>query len=209
MIEADTLEELREVLGECTRCRLCAGRTNIVYGTGNPTARLMFVGEAPGRVEDREGLPFVGPAGRLLDDLLNGIGLSRRDVYIANVVKCRPPGNRDPEPVEVEACNPFLTGQIRIIKPGIICELGRVAAGVMMKRKIQITRIHGQRFPGDGYLNFPVFHPAAALRSPDTMRLLRDDFLKLKTYLEQDESPQADEPPEPEPPREPEQMGLF
>lgn len=204
MYEADTLEELREILGECVRCQLSRNRTNIVYGAGNPEAQLMFVGEAPGRVEDQQGVPFVGRAGKLLDELLASIGLKREDVYITNVVKCRPPGNRDPEPVEVETCDPFLAGQIRIIKPKIICELGRIAAGVMMKRKIQITRIHGQKFIGDGYLNVPVFHPAAALRGPDTMRLLREDFQNLKKYLEED-----DQPPAAEERAEPEQMGLF
>jgi DNA polymerase len=163
----------------------------------------MFVGEAPGRAEDAQGLPFVGPAGKLLDEMLESIGMARADVYITNVVKCRPPGNRDPLPLEVETCDPFLRGQIQLIKPAIICELGRIAAGVMMERQIQITRIHGQKFLGGGYFNVPVFHPAAALRAPATMQLLREDFQNLKSYLEEQEPP----PPEPEP--EPEQLGLF
>jgi uracil-DNA glycosylase family 4 len=203
MYEADSLEELREILGDCTRCPLHEGRRNLVYGVGNPDAQLMFVGEGPGRVEDEQGLPFVGPAGRVLDDMLRSIGLERDDVYIANVVKCRPPGNRDPLPLEVETCIPFLKGQIKLIKPRIVCELGRVAAGVMMERQIQITRIHGQRFTGPGYFNVPVFHPAAALRAPETMRLLGEDFSNLATYLAESE------PSPPEPEAEPEQLGLF
>ena len=206
MCEADSLEELRETLGVCQRCPLSQSRNKLVYGAGNPDADVMFVGEAPGRAEDAQGLPFVGPAGHLLDDLLTGIGLAREDVYITNVVKCRPPGNRDPLPLEVEACNPFLTGQIALIKPKIICELGRIAAGIMMGRQIQITKIHGQKFLGRGYLNVPVFHPAAALRAPATADLLRQDFVNLKSYLASDEPPP---PPPPAPPPEPEQMGLF
>jgi len=203
MYEADSLEELREILGDCTRCPLHESRNKLVYGAGNPDAQLMFVGEGPGRAEDAQGLPFVGPAGKLLDEMLTSIGLARADVYIANVVKCRPPGNRDPLPLEVETCIPFLQGQIKLIKPKVICELGRIAAGVMMERQIQITRIHGQKFLGPGYFNVPVFHPAAALRAPATMQLLREDFQNLKSYLEEQEPP----PPEPEP--EPEQLGLF
>ena len=206
MCEAGTLAELQEELGVCQRCPLSQSRNQLVFGSGNPEADLMFVGEAPGRAEDAQGLPFVGPAGHLLDDLLASIGLDRKDVYITNVVKCRPPGNRDPLPLEVETCNPFLACQIELIKPKIICELGRIAAGIMMGREIKITRIHGQKFLGRGYLNVPVFHPAAALRAPATADLLRQDFVNLKSYLASDEPPP---PPPPAPPPEPEQMGLF
>lgn len=200
---AKTLDELREELGECTRCSLCQGRNNIVFGDGNPDARLMFVGEAPGRAEDAQGLPFVGPAGRLLERLLEDIGLKRGDVYIANVIKCRPPGNRDPVPEETEACSPFLQEQIEIIRPRILCALGRVAAGLMMGKSVQITRIHGQRFEGAGYFLVPVLHPAAALRASSNMDLIRQDFKSLEAYLADDDSPP--EPPAPEP----EQLGLF
>jgi uracil-DNA glycosylase family 4 len=203
MREAGSIEELQGMLGECTRCQLSQNRTKIVFGYGNPRARLMFVGEAPGRAEDAQGLPFVGPAGKLLDDLLAGIGMKRADVYITNVVKCRPPGNRDPMPIESETCSPFLQEQLRLIGPSVVCQLGRIAATVMMKRTIQISKIHGQKFIGPGYFNVPVFHPAAALRTPATRELLLQDFANLRTYLEQDESP-----PEPPPPQ-PEQMGLF
>jgi len=203
MIQADTLEELREELGDCQRCPLSRSRTKLVYGDGDERARLMFVGEGPGRAEDAQGLPFVGPAGKLLDDLLAGIGLARSEVYIANVLKCRPPGNRDPLPLEMDTCHPFLAGQISIIKPAVVCALGRIASGVLLERTVQITKMHGQKFARPGYFVVPVFHPAAALRAPATMAMIRDDFEQLRTYLDQDEPP-------PSPPRqEPEQMGLF
>jgi DNA polymerase len=201
--EAGTLAELQEVLGECTRCPLHKGRAKIVFGMGDENADLLFVGEAPGRAEDAQGLPFVGPAGRLLDELLMGIGLRREQVYIANVVKCRPPGNRDPLPNEIDTCNPFLLGQTRIIRPKILCALGRVAASVILDKNVQMNKVHGQKFPGPGYFFVPVFHPAAALRTPSTRGVLLEDFERLKEYLEQDEQPPG--PPAPEP----EQMGLF
>jgi len=201
--EVGTLTELREALGECTRCPLHKGRTNIVFGMGDENAELLFVGEAPGRAEDAQGLPFVGPAGRLLDELLMGIGIRREQVYIANVVKCRPPGNRDPVPYEMDTCNPFLLGQIRIIKPRILCALGRVAASLILDKNVQMNKVHGQKFPGHGYFFVPVFHPAAALRTPSTRGVLVEDFNLLKGYLEEEERPP--EPPAPEP----EQMGLF
>jgi DNA polymerase len=204
MYEADSLQDLREVVGECTRCPLSCSRTKLVFGAGNPDADLLFVGEAPGRSEDVQGIPFVGPAGRLLDRMLESIDLRREDIYITNVVKCRPPGNRDPEQLEIQTCNPFLKRQIELIRPKIVCELGRIAAGVMLGRQIQITRIHGQKFIGNGYSNVPVLHPAAALRGQDTMRMLEHDFRQLASYLED-----ADPPPPAGPPPEPEQMGLF
>ena len=145
----------------------------------------------------------MGPAGKLLDRLLEDIGLKRGDTYIANVIKCRPPGNRDPLPEETEVCSPFLQEQIEIIRPRILCALGRVAAGFMMGKSVQITRIHGQRFEGAGYFLVPVLHPAAALRAASNMDLIRQDFKSLEAYLAEDVSP-------PEPPaEEPEQMGLF
>lgn len=203
MEEAKSLVELREKLGVCTGCQLHQGRTNIVFGAGNQDADLLFVGEAPGRVEDSRGIPFVGPAGKLLDELLQGIGLSRSQVYITNVVKCRPPGNRDPVPDEIEKCKRYLTRQIELIQPRILCALGRVAAGLIMEKSIQISKMHGQKFEGPGYFIVPVFHPAAALRSTASMGMIREDFVNLKRYLEEDAQP-------PEPPAvEPEQMGLF
>ncbi len=200
---AESLGELRELLGDCSRCQLCQARTRLVFGHGNAEADLMFVGEAPGRAEDAQGLPFVGPAGKLLDELLAGIGMRRSEVYITNVVKCRPPGNRDPQPIEIEMCKPFLKRQIELIRPKVVCQLGRIAGAVMMGHPIQISKVHGQRFIGPGYFNVPVYHPAAALRTPSTLGTLHQDFEKLKGYLTEEESPP--DPPAPEP----EQMGLF
>lgn len=202
-MDAQALSDVKGAIGECTRCPLHKSRTRVVFGDGNEQARLLFVGEAPGRAEDAQGLPFVGPAGRLLDQLLSDIGLERRDVYITNVVKCRPPGNRDPLPNEMNTCNPFLQSQIELIRPKIVCALGRVAAGVMLERNIQISKVHGQRFTGRGYFLVPVFHPAAALRAGSTMGMIAQDFKQLRTYL--DEEKQPPEPPAPEP----EQLGLF
>lgn len=203
MTEAESLSQLIGEYSGCTRCALHGNRTNMVFGAGDENAELVFVGEAPGRVEDEQGIPFVGPAGRLLDRLLDGIGLSREQVYITNVVKCRPPGNRDPLPREIEACNPLLSGQLNLIRPKILCALGRVAGAVVLEKNIQISKVHGERFPHPGYFIVPVFHPAAALRTPSTMELIESDFQRLSEYLEDDEPP-------PSPPRdEPEQMGLF
>lgn len=203
MVEAASLQELREELGDCGRCALQAGRTNIVFGEGDANAELMFVGEAPGRVEDELGLPFVGPAGKLLDELLASISLERGQVYITNVVKCRPPGNRDPIPQEIEACGPFLDEQVRLISPKILCALGRVAAGVLLEKTIQISKVHGKRLDGPGYFIVPVFHPAAALRTPSNRDLLFEDFQKLREYLHDDQAP----PPPPS--QQAEQLGLF
>lgn len=201
---AKTLDDLREEINECELCSLCRSRTRLVFGAGNEDASLLFVGEAPGRAEDAQGLPFVGPAGKLLDTLLAGIGLIRSDVYITNVVKCRPPGNRDPYPEEIEACNPFLRSQLSIIKPKIVCALGRIAAGVLLGKSVQMTRMHGQKFAMPGFFLVPVYHPAAALRNPATVREIEKDFSLLKIYLEDNE-----EPPPGERSQEPEQMGLF
>lgn len=203
MEDVKTLTELREELGICTDCGLHQGRTNIVFGAGAENADLLFVGEGPGRVEDAKGLPFVGPAGKLLDELLQGIDLNRGQVYIANVVKCRPPGNRDPLPDEIDKCNRYLVRQIELIRPKILCALGRVAAGVILNRSVQITKLHGQKFEGPGYFIVPVLHPAAALRSQQSMAMIREDFQNLRKYLDEDVSPPAPQAPEPE------QMGLF
>ncbi|MBN2168801.1 MAG: uracil-DNA glycosylase [Actinobacteria bacterium] len=203
MEEVTTLVELRQSLGVCTKCGLHQGRTNIVFGAGDENADLLFVGEGPGRVEDAKGLPFVGPAGKLLDELLQSINLSRSQVYITNVVKCRPPGNRDPIPDEIEKCNRYLVKQIELIKPRILCALGRVAAGVILQKNVQITKLHGQKVEGPGYFIVPALHPAAALRSSQSMAMIREDFENLRKYLDKDVAPPA--PPAPEP----EQMGLF
>ena len=181
----ETLESIREDLGDCTRCRLCEGRTHIVYGVGNPKAELMFVGEGPGFEEDRQGEPFVGPAGQLLTKIIGAIDRSRDDVYIANVVKCRPPRNRDPEPDEVEACRPFLDRQIDAVKPVVICALGRVAAQNLLRTDDGITRIRGQRFDYRGATLIPTYHPAYLLRNPEKKRDCWEDMKLIRRLLDE------------------------
>ncbi|HZT53615.1 MAG TPA: uracil-DNA glycosylase, partial [Gaiellaceae bacterium] len=171
----------------CTRCRLAQGRTQVVFGAGNPHAELMFVGEAPGFHEDRQGVPFVGQAGKLLDRLLAGVGLRREDVYIANVLKCRPPGNRDPQPDEIEACEPHLFRQIELIEPTVIATLGNFATKLLSGRPLGITRVHGQEqaltIAGRSVLLYPLYHPAAALYTPAMLSVLESDFARLPGLL--------------------------
>ncbi len=160
-----TLERVREVLGECTRCPLCEGRNRIVFGDGDPGAELMFVGEGPGEQEDRQGLPFVGRAGELLTRMIEkGLGLRRRDVYICNIVKCRPPGNRTPLATEVAACRPFLDGQIDAVRPRVIVALGKPATSLLLGREVSITRVRGTWHDYRGIPVMPTFHPAFVLR---------------------------------------------
>jgi DNA polymerase len=160
-----TLDGVREVLGDCTRCPLCEGRSQIVFGDGNPRADLLFVGEGPGEQEDRRGIPFVGRAGELLTQMIErGLGVPRRDVYICNIVKCRPPGNRTPLPPEVAACRPFLDGQIDAIRPKVIVALGRPATNLLLGREVSITRVRGSWHEYLGYPLMPTFHPAFILR---------------------------------------------
>ena len=180
-----TLEELSASLHNCQRCKLAKlGRSQVVFGVGNPHASIMFVGEAPGFYEDQKGEPFVGAAGKLLNDLLLSAGLSRSEIYIANVIKCRPPNNRDPEPDEVETCKPFLMDQISLIKPKLVCTLGNWATQTLMERKVGITKVRGQAFYLKDFVLFPLFHPAAALHQGNLMESLREDFKKLKAYLD-------------------------
>jgi len=169
------LRAVRAEMGDCTRCKLHKGRTNIVFGEGNPSARLMFIGEGPGKDEDAKGRPFVGEAGQLLDKLINRMGLGRGDVYIANIVKCRPPGNRDPEDDEVDSCMAFLKQQIEAVRPEIIMTLGRIAAHMLLETKVPITKLRGkfQRY-GD-ILVMPTFHPAYLLRNPKDKMLVWAD----------------------------------
>jgi DNA polymerase len=185
---SQALRALEDSLRECDRCGLCTGRTQVVFGVGNPQAELMFVGEGPGFHEDRLGEPFVGQAGKLLTELLGGIGLTRGDVYIANVVKCRPPENRDPLPDELEACGPHLMDQIAIIRPRVICTLGRFATKRLAGTELSITAIHGKakekELGGVDTVIFPVFHPAAALYTPANRQVLVDDFGKLRRLLD-------------------------
>jgi len=169
-----TLEQLRELIGDCRRCKLWRGRTKLVFGEGSPAARLVFVGEGPGREEDIDGRPFVGEAGGLLTRIIeNGFGLKREEVYICNVVKCRPPGNRKPEPDEINSCYPFLEEQLRLIKPQVICGLGRVAASTLIGRGCNLSRERGSWFSHAGIPLMPTFHPAYILRNPGEERRLK------------------------------------
>lgn len=179
-----SLDEIRSVLGDCRLCELAQTRNNIVFGVGNPQARVMFIGEAPGRNEDLQGEPFVGRAGENLNGILALAGLKREDIYIANVLKCRPPKNRDPKPDEVLACSPFLREQIRSIWPDVIVTLGNPASHFVLKTEIGITKLRGRFHQMGHFVVMPTFHPAAALRNPAWQKLLEDDFRMLGEYLE-------------------------
>jgi len=185
---AAELRAQASALADCARCRLSEGRTQVVFGVGSASADLMFVGEGPGFHEDRQGEPFVGQAGRLLTELLGSIGLRREDVYIANVVKCRPPENRDPLPDEIAACTPNLMRQIQTIQPRVICTLGRFATRLVAETDAGITSIRGRAKPmhvaGIPVVVLPVFHPAAALYTPANRSLLEEDFLKVRRLLD-------------------------
>ncbi len=184
------LQELAASLHDCQRCPLAKlGRRQVVFGVGNPQASVMFVGEAPGFHEDQKGEPFVGAAGQLLNELLQSVGLSRSDIYIANVIKCRPPNNRDPEPQEVDTCKPFLLRQIALIQPKLVCSLGNWATQTLLERKVGITRVRGQAFYMKDFVLFPLLHPAAALHQGTMLQPLREDFLKLKDFLDRHSQP--------------------
>ncbi len=218
MAEHGDLAALGEEASGCTKCRLSEGRTQVVFGVGNPHADLMFVGEAPGFHEDQQGYPFVGQAGKLLDKLLAGIGLTRDDVYIANVLKCRPPGNRDPMTDEIEACEGYLFRQIALIEPRIIATLGNFATKLLTGKQHGITRVHGEPQPGTvgglAVTLYPLYHPAAALYTPAMLRTLEEDFSRLPELLATQGQPAALQEPlltavasaAPEPV---EQLGLF
>lgn len=178
-----TLEEVRRLLGECTRCRLASTRTHIVFGVGDPAAEVMLIGEAPGRNEDLKGEPFVGAAGKLLDELLGVAGLDRSEVYIANVLKCRPPGNRDPLPDEVETCTPFLREQIRVISPKILVTLGNFATRFVIGAPVSITRVRGVAREVGRFTVLPTYHPAAAIYDQTKLDTIRDDFELLGSLL--------------------------
>jgi DNA polymerase len=211
-----TLQEAALEASTCTRCRLAQGRTQVVYGVGNPNADLMFIGEGPGYHEDKQGEPFVGAAGQLLNRMLAEIEIPREDVYINNVVCCRPPGNRDPLPDEIEACTPWLTERIELIDPRVIVTLGNWATRFILDRQVSISRVRGQRFPWKGRIVIPTFHPAAILHGggedSSQMTALRDDFQEIRRALTEPPEPaeaatsagvqQAEEPAE-------EQLGLF
>ncbi len=218
---------------DCVRCPLAESRTKVVFGAGDADADLMFVGEAPGRHEDEAGLPFVGQAGKLLDRLLGEIGMGRADVFVANTLKCRPPGNRDPQPGEIDACQDYLRRQVELIEPKVVCTLGNFATKLLRGDPTGITRVHGQpevAVIGERAVRlFPLFHPAAALYTPSTLDTLREDFARIPALLAEPapdvppaaevpepaiEEPAAAAEPEPGPPSPPapardEQMGLF
>ena len=209
----EALATFAEQVSGCTRCRLSQGRTQVVFGVGNPHADLMFVGEAPGFHEDKQGQPFVGQAGKLLDKLLGGIGLERSEVYIANVLKCRPPGNRDPQPDEIESCEPHLFRQIELIQPRVVATLGNFATKLLSGKPTGITRVHGQdqevTLGGNRVLLYPLYHPAAALYTPAMLNILQEDFRRIPELMGREEIPEL----EPEPvlaAAEPAvQLGLF
>ena len=178
-----TLPDIREEMGECTRCKLHRGRQNIVFGVGNSEADLMFVGEAPGADEDAQGIPFVGRAGQLLTRIIESIGLQREQVYIANILKCRPPRNRDPQPDEVESCEGFLFQQIQAIDPILVVALGRYAAQTLLQTQTAISRIRGKFYPYRGGLLIPTFHPSYLLRNPRAKREVWEDMKAIRAKL--------------------------
>lgn len=215
---AAALREYSEHVASCTKCALAQGRTQVVFGSGSPDADLMFVGEAPGFHEDQQGVPFVGQAGKLLDKLLAGIGMTRADVFVANVLKCRPPGNRDPLPDEIAACEPHLFRQIELIEPKLVATLGNFATKLLSGSPTGITRVHGH--PQEVTLGtrtvtlYPIYHPAAALYTPSMLKVLEEDFARIPELLDRvgdNPEPSAAEPAgstdEPDP--ESVQLGLF
>ena len=193
------LQQFYEEIKNCRKCRLCESRTHVVFGEGHLNAEIMFVGEAPGENEDLQNRPFVGAAGKLLTDLLGGIGLKREDVYIANVIKCRPPENRNPQSDEIESCLPYLWNQIELIKPRVICTLGNFAAQALLEKKVAITKIRGQHFQVRNFFVFPMLHPAAVLHQGNLRPALLEDFQNLKQFLGKGLKPAP----------QPEQMGFF
>ena len=174
-----SLDEVQKELGDCKRCKLHRTRRTIVFGEGNEKATLMFIGEGPGYDEDVQGRPFVGKAGQLLTKIIESINLSREDVYIANIVKCRPPQNRNPEPDEIQSCNPFLMNQIRVIQPRIICALGTFAAQTLLKTDTKISALRGKLFDLEGITVIPTYHPAFLLRNPERKREVWEDMKKI------------------------------
>lgn len=181
----ENLETIREDLGDCRRCKLHKTRKHIVFGAGNPNARLVFVGEGPGHDEDVQGLPFVGRAGQLLTKIINAIDLSRDDVFICNIIKCRPPGNRNPERDEIDACLPFLKRQLKAIDPAFICALGTFAAQTLLETKTPISKLRGEFHPYEGIQLLPTYHPAFLLRNPNKKRDVWEDVQKLQAAYNQ------------------------
>jgi uracil-DNA glycosylase family 4 len=214
--EALSLAAYGDEVAGCTKCALSKARTQVVFGSGSPSAELMFVGEAPGFHEDKQGVPFVGAAGQLLGKLLAGIGMSRDEVFVANVLKCRPPGNRDPQPDEIEACEPHLWRQIELIEPRVIATLGNFATKLLSGKPLGITRVHGVEqevvLGGNRVLLYPLFHPAAALYTPRMLEVLEADFRRLPDLLGTASAPPApvvELVPAPAAQPEAVQLGLF
>ncbi len=206
-------ELLREVAAEvstCTKCKLCKGRTRAVPGEGNPNAKILFIGEGPGYHEDQQGRPFVGPAGQFLDELLASIHLKRSDVFIANVVKCRPPQNRDPESDEMAACNDYLDRQIAAIKPRVIVTLGRYSMSKFFGGE-KISVIHGRARKRDGYICIAMYHPAAGLHQASLKDVIREDFKKIPVIIAEADRMASEPLPKPTKPKEepPQQLSLF
>lgn len=199
---------------DCTKCGLAESRTNVVFGAGDPDADVMFVGEGPGQQEDEQGLPFVGRSGQLLEQLLGEIGLARRDVYIGNVVKCRPPKNRDPRPDEIDACKGYLRTQLQLIQPKVVVTLGNFSSKLLLRTDTGITRLRGTAYEWWGRFLVPTFHPAAALRgNARALGDMREDFQTVQAIVEgklqrRPPEPVAEEP-DPEPAADPEQLDLF
>lgn len=180
---AESLDELRALMQGCTRCDLCETRTNLVFGDGNPQARILVVGEAPGKNEDLQGVPFVGAAGKFLDELLQDAGLAREDIFIANVLKCRPPANRNPQPHEIEACAPYLRAQTKIIDPDVIVTLGNFATQFILRTTTGITRLRGTVQHAGRFLVLPTFHPAAAIYDRSKRDVLISDFQQVGSIV--------------------------
>jgi DNA polymerase len=184
-VASETLADIRNDLGECRRCKLYRMRKTVVFGEGNPKAALMFVGEGPGYDEDVQGRPFVGKAGQLLTKIIQSIGLQREDVYIGNIIKCRPPQNRNPEPDEIEACHPFVLRQVQAIQPKIICALGTFAAQTLLKTSAKITALRGKLFHLGGIKVIPTYHPAYLLRNPEKKRETWEDMKHILVLLKE------------------------
>lgn len=201
------LEKLAEQIRACEQCPLHTGRTNAVPGAGRADADIMFIGEAPGYHEDQQGLPFVGASGKYLGELLGKIGLARNDVFITNVVKCRPPGNRDPLTTEIDICKPaYLEAQIKLIQPKIVATLGRFSMALFFPKNTRISKIHGQPLRQDGRIYYPLFHPAAVLRNPNLRPVMEEDFKRMLDLIKEIED--AGGTIEEEPPK-PTQLSLF
>jgi DNA polymerase len=210
MPSEEMLQEIAAEVSTCVRCKLCRGRTRAVPGEGNPNAKILFIGEGPGYHEDQQGRPFVGPAGQFLDELLASINLQRSDVFITNVVKCRPPQNRDPEPDEMAACNDYLDRQIAAIKPRVIVTLGRYSMSKFFGGE-KISVIHGRARKRDGYICIAMYHPAAGLHQASLKDVIREDFKKIPLIIAEADRMASEAPAGPAKPKDepPQQLSLF